>query len=45
MGAVGRPGAGGEGVGFVRVPVVGGIAGLDYLKFIGVHWVSFEFEF
>lgn len=30
-------------VGFVRV--VGGIAGLDYLKFIGVHWVSFEFEF
>ena len=33
----------GGGVGFVRV--VGGIAGLDYLKFIGVHWVSFEFEF
>jgi len=42
MGAVGRPGAGGwvcEGSGGKR------IAGLDYLTFIGVHWVSFEFEF
>lgn len=44
MGAVGRPGAGGrgwvcEGGGGKRIAV------LDYLKFIGVHRVSFEFEF
>ena len=44
MGAVGRPGA--EGRGWVCEGGGGKrIAGLDYLKFIGVHWVSFEFEF
>lgn len=44
MGAVGRPGEGGRG----WVCEGGGgkrIAGLDYPKFIGVHWVLFEFEF